>query len=77
MNQTPYFGHRILYRVTFQATESAQTYSYEADAHPQRSPRIVAIQLWHLHCQQDLPEIDLLNPVIENLGPIPAGAGPD
>jgi len=76
MNQIPYSNDRTLYRVTFQAIDSAETYSYEAEAHPLRSPRTVALQLWHLHCQQGLPEIDLLNPVIENLGPIAVGDGP-
>ncbi len=75
MNQTPGSDARTLYRVTFQAIDSAETYSYEADAHPLRSPRTVAFQLWHLHCQRGLPEIDLLSPVIENLGPIAGGEG--
>lgn len=70
MTSTQPSDTRILYRVTFRATESTETFTYEADAHPLRSPRTVAHQLWHYHCQHGGPDIDLLNPVIENLGPV-------
>lgn len=61
---------RIRYRVTFHATDSAETFTYTADAHPQRTARTVAVQLWLRHCQLGRPDVDLRNPQIEDLGPI-------
>lgn len=57
------------WRVTFTDAENpAVGYVYEADAHPARTGRTVAHQLWLWHCQHDGAEIDMLNPVVEDLG---------
>ena len=58
---------RRMWRVTFTEEEGERCWSYEIEANALTGGRVIVVCAWSYHCQQELPEVDFLNPQVEEI----------